>query len=48
MLPASIREDISLAHYVPSADGQKFLMDTIVEENAPPITVIVNWKAPSK
>jgi Tol biopolymer transport system component len=41
-------EDISLAHYVPSADGQKFLMDTIVEENAAPITVIVNWKAPSK
>jgi Tol biopolymer transport system component len=41
-------EDISLAHYVPSHDGQKFLMDTIVEENAAPITIIVNWKPPSK
>ena len=41
-------EDISLTHYVPSADGQKFLMDTIVEENAAPITIILNWKAGSK
>jgi eukaryotic-like serine/threonine-protein kinase len=41
-------EDISPAHYLPSSDGQKFLMDTIVEENAAPITVIVNWKPPSK
>jgi dipeptidyl aminopeptidase/acylaminoacyl peptidase len=41
-------EDLSRTHYAPSSDGQKFLMDTIVEENAAPITVIVNWKPPSK
>ena len=36
-------QDISLPHYIPSLDGQRFLMDTAVEENAPPITVILNW-----
>jgi Tol biopolymer transport system component len=36
-------QDISLPHYIPSPDGQRFLMDTVVEENAPPITVILNW-----
>ena len=31
--------------YIISPDGQRFLMDTIVEEPAPaPITVILNWK----
>jgi serine/threonine protein kinase len=34
-------QDISLPHYIPSSDGQRFLMDTVVEENAPPITVIL-------
>lgn len=37
-------EDISLPHYVVSPDGQRFLMDTVVEENAAAITVILNWK----
>jgi serine/threonine protein kinase len=40
-------QDVSLPHYIPSPDGQRFLMDTVVEENAPPITVILNWKPPS-
>jgi hypothetical protein len=30
-----------------SADGQHFLMNSIVEEAAAPITLILNWRAPS-
>jgi serine/threonine protein kinase len=33
----------SSAQYVPSRDGQRFLMNTVVEENAAPITVVLNW-----
>ena len=29
--------------YVVSADGQRFLMDTIVTQAVSPITVILNW-----
>ena len=36
-------QDVSLPHYVPYDNGQRFLMDTVVEENAAPITVILNW-----
>jgi serine/threonine protein kinase len=36
-------QDVSLPHYVPYENGQRFLMDTVVEENAAPITVILNW-----
>ena len=36
-------QDVSLPHYVPYDKGQRFLMDTVVEENAAPITVILNW-----
>ena len=32
-------------HYDTSPDGQCFLMNTIHEELASPITVILNWKA---
>ena len=31
-------------NYVVSSDGQRFLMNTIIEEATPPITVILNWK----
>jgi hypothetical protein len=32
--------------YVVAADGQRFLMNTIVEDaNTSPISVILNWKA---
>ena len=41
-------QDISLPHYIPSPDGQRFLMDIVVEESAAPITVILNWKPPAK
>jgi Tol biopolymer transport system component len=37
-------QDISLSHYIVSPDGQRFLLDTIVEEAAAPIVVILNWK----
>jgi Tol biopolymer transport system component len=40
-------QDISLNHYLVSADGQRFLLDTVVEEDASPIIVILNWKAPA-
>jgi hypothetical protein len=30
--------------YVVSADGQRFLVDTIIDEAAPPITILLNWK----
>jgi hypothetical protein len=31
--------------YMLSPDGQRFLMSTVTEEAASPITVILNWKA---
>jgi Tol biopolymer transport system component len=36
--------DIALHHYIPSADGQRFLLDTLVEEPASPIVLILNWR----
>ena len=30
--------------YVASADGQRFLMNTIIEESGSPITILLNWK----
>jgi hypothetical protein len=35
----------SLAQYVVSRDGQRFLMNTVAEEEASPIAVVLNWKA---
>jgi hypothetical protein len=35
----------SRQQYVVSADGQRFLMNTLVGDVASPITVILNWKA---
>jgi Tol biopolymer transport system component len=35
---------IDRQQYIVSRDGQRFLMHTLIEANAPPITVIVNWK----
>ena len=32
-----------IEEYVPSADGQRFLMNVAVEESAAPITVVLNW-----
>jgi hypothetical protein len=30
--------------YVVSSDGQRFLMNTVVGEPNPPLTVVLNWK----
>jgi hypothetical protein len=40
-------QDISLPHYIVSPDGQRFLVDTVVEETSAPITVILNWHPPA-
>ena len=29
--------------YIVSADGQRFLMNTVVEQAASPITIVLNW-----
>jgi len=34
--------------YDVSSDGQRFLINTITEEAASPITVILNWKPRAK
>jgi hypothetical protein len=31
--------------YMPAPDGQRFLMNMLTEEDAAPITVILNWRA---
>ena len=35
----------SLAQYVPAPDGQRFLRNTVADELASPVTVILNWRA---
>jgi Tol biopolymer transport system component len=40
--------DIALHHYIVSGDGQRFLLDTLVEESASPIVVILNWQSPAR
>ena len=34
----------SWQQYIVSADGQRFLVNTLTEEAASPITVMLNWK----
>jgi hypothetical protein len=34
--------------YDVSPDGQRFLMNTVTDEAAAPITVILNWKPPQQ
>jgi eukaryotic-like serine/threonine-protein kinase len=41
-------QDVSLQEYIVSPDGQRFLIDTALEETPSPITVILNWKPPAK
>ena len=35
-------------HYAVSADGQRFLINSTIETNASPISVLVNWTASLK
>ena len=45
--PVGSLRDIALHHYIVSSDGQRFLLDTLVEETPSPIVLILNWKPPS-
>ena len=38
-------DNLDGAQYVVSSDGQRFLMYTVLDEAASPITVILNWRA---
>jgi Tol biopolymer transport system component len=40
-------QDIPLRLYNVSTDGQRFLLDTVVEQNPSPIVVVLNWKPPA-
>jgi Tol biopolymer transport system component len=40
-------QGVSLPGYVPALDGERFLVDTLIEQPAPPISIILNWKAQS-
>jgi dipeptidyl aminopeptidase/acylaminoacyl peptidase len=40
----AVQQTAPLQQYDVSADGQQFLLNTITEQNAPPITMLVNWK----
>jgi Tol biopolymer transport system component len=39
---------VSLHKYVVSRDGQRFLLDTVVEEPASPIAMVLNWSPPER
>jgi hypothetical protein len=39
--------DLSSRRYSVSLNGQRILRDTVVEEAASPITVLLNWKPQS-
>jgi hypothetical protein len=41
----AIAQGVSWQQYAVSADGQRFLMNTLVQEaNASPMTLILNWR----
>jgi Tol biopolymer transport system component len=44
--PVGAVQDRSTQHYVVSRDGQRFLLDTVVEAQAAPMTIVLNWRPP--
>jgi Tol biopolymer transport system component len=42
----SSMRDVARHHYVVSPEGQRFLFDTLVEEGASPIVLLLNWMPP--
>jgi dipeptidyl aminopeptidase/acylaminoacyl peptidase len=40
--------DIARHNYIVAAGGQRFLVDTVFEQTAAPISLILNWKAPGE
>jgi eukaryotic-like serine/threonine-protein kinase len=41
-------QGVALHHYIPSPTGDRFLLDTLLEEPAPPLTILLNWRTPRK
>jgi len=41
----AVGQNVYRQQYMVSPDGQRFLMNTIIEGPASPITVLLNWKA---
>ena len=41
-------QDIARHNYIVAAGGQRFLVDTVVEQTAAPISLILNWKGPGE
>ena len=37
-------QGVALHGYIPAPDGQKFLIEELIDEAPPPISVILNWK----
>ena len=38
-------QGVALHHYIPSANGDRFLLDTLLEQPVPPLTILLNWRA---
>jgi Tol biopolymer transport system component len=38
-------QGVALHHYIPSVSGDRFLLDTLLEQPAPPLTILLNWGA---
>jgi Tol biopolymer transport system component len=41
-------QGVALHSYTVASDGQRFLVETVIEETPAPISVIVNWNAPGE
>jgi Tol biopolymer transport system component len=39
-------QGVALHSYMVAPEGQRFLVETVIEETPPPISLIVNWNAP--
>jgi Tol biopolymer transport system component len=46
--PVGDVQGVSLPSYVVSGDGQRFLVDALLEQHAAPISLIVNWRGVSE
>jgi eukaryotic-like serine/threonine-protein kinase len=38
-------QGVALHHYIPSVSGDRFLLDTLLEQPASPLTILLNWGA---
>jgi Tol biopolymer transport system component len=44
--PVGPVQGVALHHYIPSPDGTRFLIDTLIEQAATPLTILLNWHPP--